>query len=137
MLSVNKSRNLIYESLGKGVLDSACTRTVSGQIWMSEYLSTLQPDERKLVKESPSQALFRFGDGVECRSLKQMTIPVSIGGVMKRMMKVELVSVEVPLLISNKTMKRMGMKLDFAKDMVYFQGKSLKLSTTTSGHYSG
>lgn len=135
LLSVKKSHTLMYESLGKGVLDSACTRTVAGATWMDEFLGTLSPSEKDMVKENFSEALFRFGDGVECKSLKQLTIPVNIGGMVKRMMKVEIVPTEVPLLISNKTMKRMGMKLDFANDTVYFKGKKLKLATTSTGHY--
>ena len=109
LFSARKGRNLLSESLGKGVLDSACTKTLSGEVWMNEYLSTLQPSDRKLVTERASETLFRFGDGEECKSLKQLTIPVNIGGQLRRMMTVEIVPTEVPLLISNKTMKKMGM----------------------------
>ncbi len=36
-----RRNSLLGESFGKGILDSACTKTVAGQVWLDEYLATL------------------------------------------------------------------------------------------------
>ena len=58
----NKQKTLVIESLGKGVLDCGCTRTVAGELWMKEFLSTLSPKDAELVKEEERNSMFRFGD---------------------------------------------------------------------------
>ena len=72
-------KNLVIESLGKGVLDSGCSKTVAGQTWINEFIGTLPEKDRMEVKESPSVSAFRFGDGVKSRSSKKDTLPVIVG----------------------------------------------------------
>ena len=36
-----KQYGLIGESFGQGILDSGCTKTVSGELWMQEFINTL------------------------------------------------------------------------------------------------
>ena len=36
---------LLAESLARGILDSACTKTVAGKTWTEEFLSMLSEDE--------------------------------------------------------------------------------------------
>ena len=64
--------SMLVESLGKGILDSACTKTVSGEEWMNEYIKNLNEGDKKevLCLETGSKSLFRFGDGVESNSIK-------------------------------------------------------------------
>ena len=94
----SNERTLQVEALSKGVLDSGCSKTVAGVVWFSEFLHTLSDEERKCIKEQPSKSLFRFGDGVKARSLKCVTITVTIGR-SKFQMDVEIVNNEIPLLI--------------------------------------
>ena len=75
---------LTEESFGKGVLDSGCTKTISGETWMDEFLSTLTNDDKRLVEERDSNAIFRFGDGVETTAMcyvnnDKVKVPVVIG----------------------------------------------------------
>ena len=56
--SDKKQKTLVMEALGKGVLDCGCTRTVTGEFWMQEFLSTLSADDAALVEEEPSSAMF-------------------------------------------------------------------------------
>ena len=69
---------LLLEAPGKGVLDSGCSKTVAGQIWYTEYVSTLSEGDRQTVKETSGKSVFRFGDGKESKSLMLATIPVLI-----------------------------------------------------------
>ena len=127
-------RNLLIESLGKGVLDSGCTKTVTGNVWLEEYLSTLSEHELSDVCEKPTQASYRFGDGVEHKSEKCVSIPVAIGNTAMKL-DVEVVPTDVPLLISKAAMKQMGIKLDFQNDVANIYGKDIKLNCNSSGHY--
>ena len=54
----------LKESLARGILDSACTKTLAGKIWTDEYVSMLTNWEREEVLKSAkvSSSLYRFGD---------------------------------------------------------------------------
>ena len=105
-------QGLQIETIGKGLLDSGCSRTVAGQLWYNEFLNTLSEAERMQVTEMESKSVFRFGDGIETASLKKVSIPVCVGK-HKFQMNTEIVANEIPMLISKDAMKEMGMKLDF------------------------
>ena len=125
---------LVRESLGKALLDSGCSKTVAGTVWVEEFIKTLSPDELRKVREVPGRSVFRFGDGVEAKSCKCMTLPFFIGG-FKMLMDVEVVQSEIPLLISKGAMKQMGISLDFQKDIMKLNGRNIKLQCTSTGHY--
>ena len=63
---------MLVESLGKGILDNACTKTIPGEEWMNEYIENLHDEDKKevLCCQIESKSLFRFGDGVESKSIK-------------------------------------------------------------------
>ena len=44
--------SLIEDSFGKGVLDSGCTKTVTGGTWMDEFLSTLTNDDKRMSEHN-------------------------------------------------------------------------------------
>ena len=132
-----KQKTLVIEALGKGVLDCGCTRTVAGEFWMSEFISTLSADDTKLVREESSNAIYRFGDGGECKSFKRVIIPIKIGS-RDYLLRVEVVANEIPLLLSKGTMKSLGVtesNLDLKNDLWILDGEEVRLHCTTSGHY--
>lgn len=130
----NKLNALLRETLGMGVLDSACTKTVCGMTWKNAYLDQLSEEDRSLVKEVPVNTRFRFGDGVECVSTSLVTLPVVIGNV-KGAIETNVVDNEIPLLLSRKSMKSAGCNLDFTNDTATMLGQSIKLVSTDAGHY--
>ena len=73
---------MLVESLARGILDSACTKTVAGKTWMDEFLSQLDEKERKIALNSKkaSSSLYRFGDGQETLSKHEITVPMRICG---------------------------------------------------------
>ena len=127
-------QKLNVEALGKGLLDSGCSKTVAGQVWYEEYLHTLSEEDRKKVIEVKSKSIFRFGDGVETKSLKCVSVPVFIGK-KQLVLDMEIVPNQIPLLISKGAMKQLGMQLDFAKDIALIKGQKVKLICTSTGHY--
>ena len=111
------NESMVLELLGKGILDSACTKCVAGSAWMDEFISTLSEEEKLMVRKSTvkSDSIFRFGDGVQSRSFECVKIPVFFGK-KRRVLKVDIVDNEIPLLISKPAMKNLRMKLDFEND---------------------
>ena len=132
-----KQGKVMSESIGMGILDSACTKTVAGAIWMQEFVATLTEVDRRAVEKSArnSRSLYRFGDGVESKSTKAVNIPIHIGS-KKKIIEVDVVDNDIPLLISKPTMKFIGMTLDFVKDEAIIDGEILKLTCNSSGHYT-
>ena len=126
--------SLLNETFGKGLLDSGCSKTVAGKVWMEEFIKTLSRGDMNDVTNKSSKSVFRFGDGIETKSSKMMTIPVYIG-TMRMLMDVDIVEHNIPLLISRGAMKQLDMKLDFKRDLVTVGDQSLQLDCTTTGHY--
>ena len=82
----------------------------------------------------PSNAPYKFGDGKVVHSYQQVNMPVYIENE-RGMMETEVVDQEIPLLISKEAMRKHGVILNFSKDTAIFNGKEIKLETTSSGHY--
>ena len=66
--------------------------------------------------------MFRFGDGVESKSIKTVNIPIVIGS--KRMLlEVDVVKNNIPLLISKDTMSKLRMEIDFTRHEAEVNGQ--------------
>ena len=94
----------------------------------------LSDSDKDLVKTSSVNTKFRFGDGVEVMSLREVQIPVIIG-VKKVMIKANVVNNEIPLLLSKSSMKKAQLVLNFNNDTAEVLGHNVKLHCTSSGHY--
>ena len=57
-IDVSWTGNMLVESLGKGILDSTCTKTVSGEKWMDEYIRNLNEEDKKEVVCSETEKAF-------------------------------------------------------------------------------
>ena len=53
------------------VLDSACSSTVCGDIWLENYLNPLDHEDRRNIKRSIGQKTFKFGGGERLKSKGQ------------------------------------------------------------------
>ncbi|XP_057299172.1 uncharacterized protein LOC130629827 [Hydractinia symbiolongicarpus] len=122
------------ETLSAAVLDSGCSKTVCGESWLKEYLETLSDNELNHVTESQSNTIFKFGDGNEMRSIKQMKLPARIGDTNINIVT-DVVKGYLPLLFSKDAMKKAGTKIDFSKDTIEILGMKQKVFLTSSGHY--
>ena len=117
------------------VLDSGCTKSVTGEMWLNEYMQTLSEHDRLQVSERSNDATFRLGDGVEVTSFKLIKFPVVIGS-QKFFIEADVVTNELPLLLSRQSMKRAEMIIDFRNDTLNVREKVIiKLTCTTSCHY--
>ena len=129
-----KLRTLVKETKGCAILDSACCNTVCGESWLSSYVNNLSDLEKAQVEEKISEQTFTFGDGRSFSSERKVTLPCYIGG-LKGEITTDVVKCDIPLLLGIKSMKKLGMKLDFGKDYLFFHGMQIKLNQLKSGHY--
>ena len=123
------------DNFGLAVLDSGCNVTVCGKEWLSAYLESLNSDELKKVTYQNSSINFRFGDNKPTVSTKQVCFPSTV---CKKEVKIkaEVVDDRIPLLISNKTMERARMVLNYGDYTVTAFGHTQKMIRTESGHCS-
>ena len=71
---------LLGETLGYGIIDSGCSKSVCGDVWLKCYLDTLSEGDIKFVQVEPGHTYFKFGDGAKIRSTKKVKFPAVIAG---------------------------------------------------------
>jgi hypothetical protein len=126
----------MMDTLGRAILDTACTKTVAGKQWMNEYVKMLGEKERNLIEKTAraSKSLYRFGDGDEQRGLHEVDIPVLMGSKIIKI-AVGVVDANIRLLISKPLMSEVGMVIDTKEHTLEFDGQRHQLLTSSSGHY--
>ena len=125
----------VGETLNAAVLDSGCTRTVCGKLWLDCYIDSLSKEDSKLIEERPTSTRFKFGDGRVVQASRKVIIPEYIGD-MKVNIETDVVSDDLPLLLSKQSMKTARTTIDFANDKVTMLDQVLNLHFTSSGHYT-
>ena len=132
--SNSKYGSLMVDTIGFGVLDSACTKTVAGTNWIEEYLQLISKQDENKMERKKSFSVFRFGDGIERKAKYTLTIPAVVAGC-KIWIGVDVVDCDIPLLLSKETMKKLDMNIDFGTGIASVLGMNVDLMTTNSGHY--
>ena len=132
--TVGTLSSLVGETLGMSVLDSACTKTVTGESWTNAYLDTLTDKQRQQVKVVPSNVHFRHGDGNDVISNKVVKFPAVLGN-QKVFIEANIVANETPMLMSRSFLKKAQMIINFDDDMAQILGNQVKLNCTSTGHY--
>ena len=122
---------LATEARNCAVLDSACSSTVCGENWLNGYMGSLSEEKLAKCHTSAGHKIFRFGGG---ETLQSMTIPATIAG-KDVTISTDVVSSDIPLLLSKTAMKQAKMKLDLENDTANIFGVNVPLDHTTSGHY--
>ena len=124
------------EALNKAALDTCCTSSVAGEKWTRVYLQSLPKSLKKQV-EGPleSQKSFVFGNQGKLKSIAKYKMPVKIGGELNHIV-IDVISSDIPLLLSKSEMKRIGITLDMKNDKGYINDKPMPLTTTSAGHYT-
>jgi len=129
-----KLQSLITEAKGCAVLDSGCSNTVCGAEWFQSYIGGLTDFQLEKIEESDSASTFTFGDGITVASLKKVKLPCRIDGVSAEI-TTDVVDCAVPLLLSNRAMRKARMCIDFGKDTATIGKSTIKLRSSASGHY--
>lgn len=118
-----KLNKLVSDCYGHALLDSGCSTTVCGEMWLSNYYDSLS-----------DYATFTFADGVSVKSIKKINLPYYIRD-MRAMIEVDVVSCNIPLLLSKYSMKKGKMCLNFGDDSAVINGRKMLLKSNDSGHY--
>ena len=118
----------LVESLGKQILDRACTKTISSEKWINEYIENLNEEDKKKVvcSEKESKSLFRFGGGIESKTVHRFG-----GGCIKTVN----IPINILLLISKCPLSKLGMKVDFTRHDARVNSQVIKLQSNSCGHY--
>ena len=100
------------ETFNMALLDSGCSKTVCGTIWLDVYRQTLEGEMLARSKEvTPSSSSFKFGNDTHTKSLGKVVLPIYIDG--WKHIDVEVISSEIPLLFSRGLMKKMSTTIGF------------------------
>ena len=132
--SVGELVLLVREAWGSMILDSACSRTVCGLIWIEEFLSQMDESTRVTVIVSKSKRIFHFGGGEQLKSIKQVTFPCMVAGLNIKI-RTEVVESDLPLLLSCEAMKQANVVWDFGRQQATFLGRKIQLDVTSCGHH--
>ena len=95
-------------------LDSGCPKTVCGEVWLEVYMDSLK--EKPNVTQSDSNEIFKFGNGRSIKSNRKVEIPVIIEGI-PVLLTTDVISFDIPLLLSKESMKRANTVIDFKNDL--------------------
>ena len=134
-LDAGNLNGLVAETLDAAVIDCGASKTCSGSVWWDNYTSCLSEEEQKMLKYSPSNRTFKFGDGRKYQSLTSVIFPVTIGG-KSASISADIVSANIPLLLSRESLKTANTKINFSSDYAEILGEKVHLVTTKSGHYA-
>ena len=130
----NKLSGLVPESYGCALLDTGCSTTVCGEDWLENYREYMSEHDRSCIIEKPSTATFTFGDGKRVGSNKIVKLPCYING-KRSTVDTDVVTCNIPLLLSKKAMKKGKMILNFEKDALTVGNNVVSLNSAASGHY--
>lgn len=133
-LNNENTKRFADEARKSAVLDSACSSTVCGEVWLEDYLTSLNPEDRDKVIQNDSAKVFKFGGGERLKSKGSFRIPATVAG-KDITITTDVVESDIPLLLSKQAMKQACVKLDLKNDTAEIFGKSVVLNETTSGHY--
>ena len=129
-----KVKSFRAEARGAAGLDTCCSRTVCGESWLQDFVKLLPRDMKKEMKGPIRSTLsFKFGDDKHLSSLGKYKLPVEINGVRVKLL-VEVVSSDIPLLLSKTTMSRAGTVIDLEGRTVTMFGIKKNLKETIMGH---
>lgn len=132
--NTSKLSELLSQTWNTAVLDCGATKTVAGSSWVDHYLDCLSDDEKRLVKSNDTKTSYRFGDGNQVLSTKNVMLPGHIGN-KPVLISTDVIEKDIPLLLSRESMRKAKMKLDFSNDTVQVANETIHLDSTDSGHY--
>ena len=108
------------------VLDSACSSTICGHIWLENYLNSLDHEDGRKIKRSIGQKTFKFGGGERLRSKREYNLPAVMAG-KEVTIKTDVVESDIPLLLLRQAMKTAGVKMDLESDTAQIFDKDIAL----------
>ncbi|CAE7032785.1 RE1 [Symbiodinium natans] len=129
-----------FDMTGKAVLDIGATATV-GSLEALDALMKLKASrgEHETLKVYPEcRRRFRFGNGQTSQSLSYVEIPQRLDGKLIYLGLHTIDATNVPILLSVKTLKKLGAIIDVGRGLVIFQAVNeavaVRLEESPTGH---
>ena len=119
---------LVKEARNCVVLDCDCSNTICGKKWLDCYLLSLSETERSKIK------VFKFEGGETLALITSLELPRILAD-QKMRIKTDVVTSDIPLLLSPEAIKKPGVELDLVNDSAEVFGKHIPLNHDESGHY--
>ena len=132
--ALTTGNKLLEECKNSALLDTGCTHSVCGSNWLDIYVSNLTEEERESIVSRESSGSIVFGDLKKQPTFMEVTFPVSVLGV-KGTLTCDVLEGNLPLLLSKEAIKKAKFKIDLETDELKAFNKTLKLKSTSSGHY--
>ena len=120
-------------TMNKIILDTGCIRTVTGKSWMNHLIASMNSESRKLIKISKSNNGFKFGVGEPQQSLGKYIVPIKLGNT-NFMLTTDVITTDIPCLLSKEAMKKSNMVIDMADNSVQMFQQTVKMVNVPSGH---
>ena len=114
------------------LLDCGASRNVVGRKWLDYYKGNLEKDMLSMFEIFTEERTFVFGDKAHIGM--KMKLPLNIHD-RQYIIEVFVVDIDVPLLLSTKSMKDLKMKINFETDTAEIDGDVVDLIVTENGHY--
>lgn len=132
----NALKKLCIDTPNEAVLDSACTQSVCGTLWLEAWMNA-NPELRKEVVKLDGENIMAFGAGVQ-KTVGKVGLPIRVANT-KGSIVVWVVDGGLPLLLSLPDMRMLGMNLMLSRNSVVIdkkEGGSIELicRMTDTGH---
>ena len=125
---------LLEEAGSRGVLDSACSKTVAGASWIAKYTSTLPKEVSSSLELHGSEKVYQFGGGGKRKSKGCVHLPTVVGD-KKIILSVEVVDASIPLLIGSNSMETSKAMLNFGQLKATFFAQEVDMIKIGTGHF--
>ena len=135
LMTNNEYEILINEKETNAVIDTACTKTVSGEKWFFNYMTCLDDTAINLIEIKPSRKVFKFGDGRKVYSKYQAIIPAKIGS-KECFIQTEIVDEKILLLLSKTSLEKTDTYLNIKDDKIKMFEEDIDVCVSTNGHYA-
>ena len=130
-----KRKDFVDEMITKAVIDTTCTKTVAGELWLQNYMKNLEDTSLNQVEISESRRVFKFCDSRKVIATSKAKLPAQIGNT-KCFIKVEIVQEKIPLLLSKTLLKKAGTVLNLQNDNIKLFNKDMEVITSSYRHYA-
>ena len=126
---------MVEEAGEQGVLDSACSKTVAGLIFINRYIIRLPEHMKNVIADGqPSKTVYQFGGGEQRISLRRIKLPAWIGKT-KLTIETEIVDADIPLLIGANSLEKSKAVLDFCNMKAKFFSTEVDMVKVSTGHF--
>ena len=135
ILMTSEYEILINEMEVNAIIDTACTKAVSGKNWFHNFLKCLDDTAFNKVKIVSSEKTFKFGDGQKVFSKFQAIISAKIVST-DCFIKTEIVDKKIPLLLYKSELKKTQTVLNLKKERLRMFNEDIDICVSPNRHYA-